>query len=548
MKKPVSAPMFNQEDFPISIVRLTVLNGTGVDIDELATKPIIGVANSFTEMNPGHMHLRNLAERVKECVHAAGGIPFEFDVPAPCDGLTEGNPGMRFVLPQRELIADTIETYSRSMLLDGLVMIASCDKIIPGMVMAAARLDRPTIFLPGGPGAFQIRFSASMKEGTINDRDYDDLLSKMETATCATCGACELMGTANTMQCLVEAMGLTLPGSANVPAYHSEKLLFARRAGKRIVEMIEEELTARKLLTADAIQNAVIVDLAIGGSTNSTLHLPAIAHELDMELPLYSFNDLNRKIPTLCAIRPSGPHGITDLYRAGGVPAVMKVLADDLHLDAVVATGATWGDILPGVTVLDTTVIPPRDRPHRPEGGTVVLFGNLAPEGAVVKQSAVEDDLLSFTGPARIFDSESDCLAAIREKGLNEGEVVIIRYEGPKVGPGMPETLAVTMALPLNGYNRVALVTDGRFSGASSGPCVGHVSPEAYVGGPIAALRDGDSVTIYIPGRGLEVAITDDEIRERMETWEPLEPDLPPGYMRRYVRLVSSAARGAVLE
>ncbi|HEY5531400.1 MAG TPA: dihydroxy-acid dehydratase [Candidatus Anoxymicrobiaceae bacterium] len=548
MKKPVSAPMFNQEDFPISIVRLTVLKGTGVDIDELATKPIIGVANSFTEMNPGHMHLRNLAERVKEGVHAAGGIPFEFDVPAPCDGLTEGNPGMRFVLPQRELIADTIETYSRSMLLDGLVMIASCDKIIPGMVMAAARLDRPTIFLPGGPGAFQIRFSASMKEGTINDRDYDDLLSKMETATCATCGACELMGTANTMQCLVEAMGLTLPGSANVPAYHSEKLLFARRAGKRIVEMIEEELTARKLLTADAIQNAVIVDLAIGGSTNSTLHLPAIAHELDMELPLSSFNDLNRKIPTLCAIRPSGPHGITDLYRAGGVPAVMKVLADDLHLDAVVATGATWGDILPGVTVLDTTVIPPRDRPHRPEGGTVVLFGNLAPEGAVVKQSAVEDDLLSFTGPARIFDSESDCLAAIREKGLNEGEVVIIRYEGPKGGPGMPETLAVTMALPLNGYNRVALVTDGRFSGASSGPCVGHVSPEAYVGGPIAALRDGDSVTIDIPGRRLEVAITDDEIRERMETWEPLEPDLPPGYMRRYVRLVSSAARGAVLE
>lgn len=548
MKKPVSAPMFNQSDFPISIIRLTVLKGTGVDIDELATKPIIGVANSFTEMNPGHMHLRNLAERVKEGVHAAGGIPFEFDVPAPCDGLTEGNPGMRFVLPQRELIADTIEMYSRSMLLDGLVMIASCDKIIPGMVMAAARLDRPTIFLPGGPGSFQIRFSTSMKEGTINDRDYDDLLAKMETATCATCGACEIMGTANTMQCLVEAMGLTLPGSANVPAYHSEKLLLARRAGKRVVEMVEEELTARKLLTADAIQNAVIVDLAIGGSTNSTLHLPAIAHELDMELPLSSFNDLNRKIPTLCAIRPSGPYGITDLYRAGGVPAVMKVLADDLHLDAVVATGATWGDILPGVTVMDTTVIPPRDRPHRPEGGTVVLFGNLAPEGAVVKQSAVDDDLLSFTGPARIFDSESDCLAAIREKGLNEGEVVIIRYEGPKGGPGMPETLAVTMALPLNGYNRVALVTDGRFSGASSGPCVGHVSPEAYVGGPIAALLDGDSVTIDIPGRKLEVALTDEEILERMETWKPLEPDLPPGYMRRYVRLVSSAAKGAILE
>lgn len=548
MKKPVSAPMFDQSDFPMSVVRLLVLKGTGVDIDELAVKPIIGIANSFTEMNPGHMHLRNLAERVKEGVHAAGGIPFEFDVPAPCDGLTEGNPGMRFVLPQRELIADTIETYARSMLFDGLVMIASCDKIIPGMVMAAARLDRPTIFLPGGPGAFQIRFSVAMKDGTINDRDYDDLLAKMETATCATCGACEIMGTANTMQCLVEAMGLTLPGSANVPAYHSEKLLFARRAGKRIVEMVDEGLTARKLLTPEAIENAMIVDLAIGGSTNSTLHLPAIAHELEMELPLSSFNELNKRIPTLCAIRPSGPHGITDLYRAGGVPAVMKVLQDDVNLDSLVATGAAWADILPAVTVMDETVIPPRDKPHRAEGGTVVLFGNMAPEGAVVKQSAVDADLLSFTGPAHIFDSEADCLAAIREKTLNEGEVVIIRYEGPKGGPGMPETLAVTMALPLHGYNRVALVTDGRFSGASSGPCIGHVSPEAYVGGPIGALQDGDSVTIDIPNRRLEVALSEDELVRRMEGWKPVEPDVPPGYMRRYVKLVTSAAKGAVLD
>jgi dihydroxy-acid dehydratase len=548
MEKPFSAPMFNQADFPISIVRLIVLKGTGADIDELMEKPIIGIANSFTEMNPGHMHLRNLAERVKEGVHAAGGIPFEFDVPAPCDGLTEGNPGMRFVLPQRELIADTIETYTRSMLLDGLVMIASCDKIIPGMVMAAARLDRATIFLPGGPGAFQIRFSTAMKDRTINDRDYDDLIAKMETGTCATCGACELMGTANTMQCLVEAMGLTVPGSANVPAYHSEKLLFARRAGKRIVEMVEEGLTARRLLTSKSIENAVIVDLAIGGSTNSTLHLPAIAHELDMELPLARFNELNRRIPTLCAIRPSGPYGITDLYRAGGVPAVMKVLQDDLHLDSLIATGATWADVLPAVTVMDEKVIPPRDRPFHPEGGTVALFGNLAPEGAVVKQSAVEEDMLSFTGPAHVFESESDCLAAIREKSLKEGEVVVIRFEGPRGGPGMPETLAVTMALPLHGYSRVALVTDGRFSGASSGPCIGHVSPEAYLGGPLAALRDGDEITIDIPGRELSVALNEEEIASRLEGWSPLEPDVPPGYMRRYVKLVSSAARGAILE
>ncbi len=547
MKKPVSAPIFNEADFLISIVRLSILKGTGVDIDELKEKPIIGIANSFTEMNPGHMHLRALAERVKEGVHAGGGIPFEFNVPAPCDGLTEGNEGMRFVLPQRELVADAVEVYARSMLFDGLVMIASCDKIIPGMIMAAARLDRPTVFLPGGPGAFQIRFSANMKD-TVNDKDYDDLLDKLATATCATCGACELMGTANTFQCLAEALGLTIPGSANVPAYHSEKLLYARRAGKRVVEMVEEELTARDIITSDAIENALIVDLAIGGSTNSALHLPAIAHELGSDLPLSRFNELNRKVPTLCSIRPSGPRGIQDLYVAGGIPAVMKTLAADLHMDSLNVTGMTWAATLENVQVMDEQVIPPRDRPYLTEGGTVALFGNLAPEGAVVKQSAVADDMLEFSGPARVFESEADCLAALREGSLNEGEVVVIRYEGPKGGPGMPETLAVTMALPLHGYQRVALVTDGRFSGASSGPCIGHVSPEAQVGGPIAALEDGDMVTIDIPGRKLEVGLSDDEISARLAGWSAPEPDVPQGYMRRYVRSVSSAAKGAVLE
>jgi dihydroxy-acid dehydratase len=546
MKKPFSAPVFNEDDFPMSIVRLGILKGTGADIDECKRKPIIGIANSFAEMNPGHMHLRTLAQRVKEGVHAGGGIPFEFNVPAPCDGLTEGNEGMRFVLPQRELIADAVEMYARSMLFDGLVMIASCDKIIPGMIMAAARLDRATIFLTGGPGAFQIRFSPRM-QGSINDKDYEDLWAKLDTATCASCGACEVMGTANTMQSLAEAMGLTLPGSANVPGYHADKLLFARKAGERIVEMVESGLTARQIITPQAIENALMVDLAIGGSTNITLHLPAIAHELGLEFPLEEFNEFNRRIPTLCAIRPGGPHGISDLYRAGGVPAVMKVLENDLHLNALNATGTTWEETLADVRVMDEAVISSREKPYLPEGSTAVLYGNLAPDGAVVKQSAVQKDMLNFTGPAHVFESEADCLKALREKTLREEEVVVIRGEGPKGGPGMPETLAVTLGIELNGYKRVALVTDGRFSGESSGPCIGHVSPEAFEGGPIAVVRDGDQITIDVPGRKLEVALTDEEIRERLAEWEPPRREIPQGYMRRYVKMVSSAAKGAVL-
>jgi dihydroxy-acid dehydratase len=325
-------------------------------------------------------------------------------------------------------------------------------------------------------------------------------------------------------------------------------LLFARRVGKRIVEMVMTGLNARQILTEKALENALMVDLAIGGSTNTTLHLPAIANELGIDLPLSRFNDLNKKVPTLCSIRPSGPYGIQDLYVAGGVPAVMKVLSGDLHLDALTATGSTWSEILEKVTVMDERVIPPRDRPYLPEGGTAVLFGNLAPEGAVVKQSAVSPDMLSFTGKARVFESEADCLTAIRERKLNEGEVVIIRNEGPRGGPGMPETLAATMALPMYGYNRLALVTDGRFSGATSGPCIGHVSPEAYDGGPIAAVRDGDDISIDIPNRELRVALSEEEIKGRLTDWKPPSREVPPGYMERYVRLVSSASRGAVLE
>lgn len=533
MNKPKSLPLLDDKDFPINRIRQTMIRGTGTDIEELREKPLIAVVNSLTELHPGHMHLGFLAEKVKNGVQAAGGIPFEFNVPGPCDGMTEGHEGMRYVLPQRELIADMVETHIRSMLFDGMVMIASCDKIIPGMIMAAARLDIPTIFLTGGPNVWQRQI--------VGDKRPDG-------PNIASCGACDIMGTANTFQCMAEVLGLTIPGSANVPGFHTDKLLFARQSGKRIVRMVEEGLSARKILTDKAIENAVIMDLAIGGSTNSTLHLPAIAHELGLSLPLSRFNELNRKIPTLLSIRPSGPHGIVDLYAAGGIPAVMKVLAGDLNLEALTVTGKTFKEVIRDAQVFDETVIPPRDKPYLPEGGTVVLFGNLAPDGAVVKQSAVSPDMRTFTGKARVMDSEADALSALREKLIQEEEVIVIRNEGPKGGPGMPETLAVTLALITSGLKRVALITDGRFSGATSGPCVGHISPEAYVGGPIAALRNGDQIEIDIPNRKLEVKLSDEEIGQRLKGFKPVKKEVPPGFMQRYIKYVGSAAQGALLE
>ena len=545
MKKPNSQDIFRMTDGPMSLVRRTICMGLGMDIDELSVKPMIAVANSLTDINPGHNHLRMIADRVKEGVHAAGGIPFEFNVPAPCDGFTEGNEGMRYVLAQRDLIADMIEMHVRSMRYDGLVMIASCDKIIPGMIMAAARLNLPSIFLTGGPNVMQIRFDAKMKG--IGHEAYDDLIDKLKTVTCASSGSCEVMGTANTFQSLTEAFGLSLPGSASVPSYHAEKLRFARKVGKRIVEMVEEELFIDKILTRKAIENAVMIDLAIGGSTNAALHIPAIARQLGIDLPLTVFNDFNGKIPTLCGISPSGPYGIQDLYMAGGIPAVMKMLAEDLHLDALNVSGRTIGEIAKDAVVHDSRVIRDKEDPYLPEGGTAALYGNLAPEGSVVKQSAVAADMRVFTGRARVFESEADCLAAINAGKIQEGEIVIIRNEGPKGGPGMPEMLAATMALGLTGKSRVALITDGRFSGGTQGPCVGHVSPEASEGGPIGALQDGDEITIDIPAKRLDVKLTDDQIRSRLKTRRPIERKIRPGYMERYVKYVSSASKGAVL-
>lgn len=548
MAQKFSSDIFDTSDFPISHLRRGVLSGTGVDPEECAEKPIIAIASSATEMNPGHMHLANLAARVKAGVHAAGGIPFEFNVPAPCDGLTEGNAGMRFVLPQRELIADMIETHVRSMRFDAVVMIASCDKIIPGMLMAAARLDLPTIFLTGGPNAMAVRHSA-VYNGSISPDDQPELQDKLTCLTSASCGACEIMGTANTFQCLTEALGLCLPGSAVIPAFHADRARAARRTGMRIVQMVAEELTARKLLTHPALENAIMACQAIGGSTNAALHLPALAHELGFDdLGLAAFNRLGAKVPTLLGILPNGSHGMLDLHAAGGMPAVLKRLSADLHLETLTCTGQTLGERLETATIANDTVIPDKTRPHSPESGIVVLFGNLSPDGCVIKQSAVSADMRRFRGTARVFESEKDALAALRADTIREGHVLVIRNEGPKGGPGMPETLAVTLFLSMSGLQRVALITDGRFSGATSGPCVGHVAPEAADGGPIAAVRDGDEISIDIPARKIELHLSEKQIQARLAAWQP--PPSPPvsGYMKRYVRQVVSAARGAYLE
>ncbi len=545
MKKPKSGQYFDFRDGLISMLRMSLIKATGTDVGEAMQKPFIAVVNSHTDLNPGHMHLRALAERVKEGVIAAGGLPYEFNVPAPCDGMAEGHEGMRFILPQRELIANIVETHVRSMIFDGIVLIASCDKIIPGMLMAAARLDLPAIMLTGGANAWQVRTSPEYK-GSVDFKDYAGTPQALSCCTAASCGACEVMGTANTFQCLAEAMGLALPGTANIPAFHTAKLTAARETGKRIVGMVEEELTARKILTREALMNAVVVDLAIGGSTNSTLHLPALAHELDMELPLSVFNDLNKRIPTLLSISPNGPHGIIDLFNAGGVGAVMKVLADDLNTDCLTVTGKPLRDSIAQAEILDASVIRPKSAPYLPEGGTVILYGNLAPDGAVVKQSAVAPDQLVFVGRARVFNREKEALLAFDANTIRENDVLVIRYEGPKGAPGMPETLAVTMAVAHCGLKRVALVTDGRFSGASEGPCVGHVSPEAAAGGPIAAVQDGDEIEIDIPNRTLSLLNVD--IAARMKDVVPVQHEIPAGFMRQYAKYVTSAARGAVME
>jgi len=533
---------------PFNYVPLGIMKGLGLVDKEIHSKPLIGVVNTWNELNPGHKHLRTLAEAVKYGVIEAGGIPFEFCTIAPCDGWANGNEGMKFILPQREIIADSIEAMIEAHRLDAMVTLSSCDKINPAVLMATARLDIPTICVPGGPSMYEIRFMPQF-DG-IEQRYYDDFNDKLSCIGCATHGACELMGTANTTQCIMEAFGMTLPNAATIPAVTQMKYIIAKESGRQIMTLLKKGITASQIMTRESLENAIMIDVAIGGSTNSTLHLPAIAHEMGIDLDLEIFNEYSKKIPTIVNVSPSGRFGIVDLYKAGGIPAVLNRLKDHIHLDCLTVSGKTIGKLIRKTVPQDEEIIRPFTNPVFPEGGTVILRGNIAPECAVVKQSAVVNrEMLTFQGPAICFNSEKDVMEALSQKKVDNGSVIVIRYQGPKGAPGMPELLAVTATLMLLKYlDKVALITDGRFSGGTSGPCIGHISPEAYVGGPLAVIEDGDIIKIDIPNRSLNADLSDEVIQERINKWKPHEIKVTSKTLLRYRELVTSASKGAVFK
>jgi dihydroxy-acid dehydratase len=533
---------------PFNYVTRGIIKGVGLNDKDIDKKPFIGIANSWNEINPGHTHLKSLAEAVKYGILETGGIPLEFCTVAPCDGWANGNEGMRYILPHREIIADSVELMVEAHSLDALVTLSSCDKINPAMLMAAIRLDIPTICVPGGPSFWEIEFSPEYSG--IDENNYDNFSDKVKCVTCASYGACEIMGTANTFQCIMEAFGMTLPNAATIPAVSNMKYLLARNSGRQVMQLLKDGITPSQIMTKKSFENALMVDLAIGGSTNSALHLPAIAHEMGIDFDLELFNKFSKKIPTIANIYPSGNYGVVDLYKAGGIPAVMNRIKDYLNLECMTVSGKPLGKTFKRYKVLDDDIIRPLNNPVFPEGGTVILKGNLAPDGAVIKQSGVKHkDMLKFTGPARCYNSEGEALEDLAMNKIPNGSVLIIRYEGPKGAPGMPELLAVTATLMLKKkLDRVALITDGRFSGGTSGPCIGHVSPEAYVGGPIAIIQNGDLIDIDIPNRTLNAKISDHEIKDRFNRWNPVENPVKSKALLKYKKLVSSAAKGAILQ
>ena len=526
--------------------------------DEEIERPMIGIANSANEVIPGHLHLHQLSEGVKAGIRMAGGTPFEFFTIGICDGIAMGHEGMKYSLTSRELIADSIESMAMAYPFDGLVLIPNCDKIIPGMMMAAARLDIPTILISGGPmlaGEFQgkeidlVTVYESVGKVRIGKMTEEDL-KEIERCACPGVGSCAGMFTANSMNCLSEVLGLALPYNGTIPAVFADRIRLAKEAGGQVMELIGNDLRPSQILTKRAFENAIVVDMAFGGSTNTSLHLPAIAREAGINLSLEMFDEISEKTPHLCNMSPGGPHHLQDLHRAGGIPALMAELSRRglIHQDALTVTGKGVGENIRDKKIRNPEVIRSIDRPYHATGGLAVLFGNLAPKGAVVKRSAVDDAMLKHRGPARVFDCEEEALKMILGGKIEKGEVIVIRYEGPRGGPGMREMLAPTSAIVGIGRDRdVALLTDGRFSGASRGAAIGHISPEAAEGGPIAAVRDGDKIEIDIPGKKLNLLISDDELKKRLSQWKPPKRELK-GYLKRYARLVQSAHTGATLE
>ena len=533
----------------------SLLYATGITREGL-NMPMIGVATSFTDLIPGHIGMRDLERFIEKGVHAGGGWPLFFGLPGICDGIAMGHRGMHYSLPSRELIADIVESVATAHAFDGLVLLTNCDKITPGMIMAAARINIPTIVVTAGPmhsGNFRGQrvhlisaFEAvgKVKKGEMSEAD----LAELEMCACPGPGSCQGMFTANTMACVTEAIGMSLPGCATALAVSGEKRRIAFNSGKRIVGMVKEDLTPRKIMTKNAFENAIRIDMALGGSTNTSLHIPAIAYEAGIELPISIFDAISRKTPHICNMLPGGQHYLEDLDAAGGIPGVLSRFASVLK-ESPTVSGKSIVQLAKAGRVRNADVIRPLDKAYHREGGIAVLSGNLAPNGSVIKQTAVSEKMMRFEGTAIVFDSEDDAMAAIMGGRIKAGHAIVIRYEGPKGGPGMREMLSPTSAIMGMGLGEsVVLITDGRFSGGTKGPCIGHVSPEAAEGGPIAVVKNGDKIVLDIPNRKLEVKLSKAEIKKRLATWKPREPKIKSGWLARYAKVVTSANTGAIVK
>jgi len=526
--------------------------------DEEIARPMVGIANSANEIIPGHIHLDRIAEAVKAGVRMAGGTPIEFNTIGVCDGIAMNHEGMKYSLCSRELIADSVEIMARAHPFDALVAIPNCDKVVPGMLMALLRLDIPALVVSGGPMLAGRLANKAIDLITVfegvgavkSEKMTEEQLTEIEDCACPGCGSCAGMFTANSMNCLTEALGLGLPGNGTIPAVAAARYRLAKKAGMQIMELIAANITPRQIATQEAFENAIAIDMALGCSTNTVLHVPAIAKEARIDLNLDLFNQVSARIPHLCSLSPAGPHRLEDLDAAGGVQAVLARLdeADLIHRSSLSVTGKTVGENLQGAHVRDPQVIRTLGDAYHDEGGIAILFGNLAPEGAVVKQSAVAPEMAVNEGTARVFDSEEAAVDAIMNQQIRKGDVVVVRYEGPKGGPGMREMLTPTSAIAGMGLDKeVALITDGRFSGGTKGAAIGHISPEAADGGAIGLVEEGDRIAIDIPAKRLTLKVSDDELEKRRQSWQPPEPRIKEGYAYRYSKLVSSGAKGAVL-